>query len=772
MTKPLIIVESPAKCKKIESYLDYKYKCIASFGHIRELKDGLKCIDIDNNFKPKFSLCTKNKNISNLRDAVKNSSDVYLATDDDREGEAIAWHICQVCKLSVKTTKRILFHEITKPAIQRAIQNTTIINMNKVNSQLSRVVLDRLVGFMVSPILWKNINRQSGLSAGRCQTPALKLVYDNQKEIDESPGQIVYNTIGYFTQKNITFQLDKNFEKKQVMEKFLEETVNFDHILEKKTVRQSTRNAPEPLTTSTLQQLASNQFHYSPKATMKYAQTLYENGLITYMRTDSKTYSKEFIETAKIYIRENHDESYIHKNINNLSTRKSDNPNKCKKNDKKNENVQEAHEAIRPTNIKKVSCEEMEKLTNYEKRLYVMIWKHSVQSCMSDAIVNVLDIIITAPKDTIYKNSEEQIVFPGWKILDRKEKVSYFEYLSNVKSGIVPYKKVKSIQTLKSKVNHFTEARLVQLLEKKGIGRPSTFSSLIHKIQERNYVKRENVEGIKIKCVDFTLVDDTIEEHDTDKIVGQEKNKLVIQQLGVIVLEFLMKYYDSLFNYEYTSAMEKELDIILEGNKIWHKPCEDCYKIINEINSNLNPPDIKNNKSKNKIDDKHSYVIGKYGPCIIYQEDGKTTFKKIKKNVKVDLEKLANGDYKVEDLLENEEDSLGKYKEQSIIVKKGKYGFFANYNGKNYSLKSLNGDHTMENIINIIEGNVKTNIGIIREFNNNLSLRKGQYGPYVYYKTNSMKKTKFLSLKGCKLDVELASDEEFMEYLKEKYDVE
>ena len=773
MTKPLIIVESPAKCKKIEAYLDNKYKCIASFGHIRELKDGLKCIDIDNNFKPKFSLCTKNRNISKLREAVKNTSDIYLATDDDREGEAIAWHICQVCKLSVKTTKRILFHEITKPALQRAIQNTTTINMNKVNSQLSRVVLDRLVGFMISPVLWKNINRQSGLSAGRCQTPALKLVYDNQKEIDESPGQVVYNTTGYFTQKNITFQLNKNFEEKETMEEFLEETVNFDHMLEKRPVKQVSRKPPEPFTTSTLQQSASNQFHYSPKATMKYAQTLYENGLITYMRTDSKTYSKEFLETAKNYILEHHDETYINKNIEFLSTRKNDNPSKKGGKKKQNENVQEAHEAIRPTDINKNNCDTIEKLSSQEKRLYAMIWKNSVQSCMSDAIVNVLDVIISAPMETQYKNSEEQIVFPGWKILDGKEKANYYDYLSNMKSGLINYKKVKCIQTLKSKVQHFTEARLVQLLEKRGIGRPSTFSSLVSKIQERNYVKRENVEGRMIKCVDYTLVDDTIEEHETEKMVGQEKNKLVIQQLGIIVLEFLMKHYDSLFNYDYTSAMEKELDVILQGKKTWYEPCEECYSMIKEINSSMKPPDTKKDKDNNKIDEYHTYVIGKYGPCIKYEKDGKTTFKKIRKNVKVDLEKLANKEYSVEDLVEKEDtDSLGKYKEIPIVVKKGKYGYFANYNGKNYSLKSLKGDHTMENIINIIEGNVKTGSGIIREFNDNLSLRKGQYGHYVYYKTKSMKKPKFLSLKGCKLDVELATNEEFMEYLTEKYDVE
>ena len=765
MGKPLIIVESPAKCKKIESFLDNKYKCIASFGHVRELKDGLKCIDIDNNFKPKFSLCSRNKNISKIISLVRESSDVYLATDDDREGEAIAWHICIICKLPVKSTKRIIFHEITKTAIQRSLQNVTTINMNTVNSQLSRVVLDRLVGFMISPILWKNINRKSGLSAGRCQTPALRLVYENQKQIDENPGEIVYNTTGYFTKKNIVFNLDKNFDSKDKMEEFLEESVNFEHIFSKKDIKQVSRKPPEPFTTSTLQQCASNVYHYSPKATMKYAQTLYENGLITYMRTDSKTYSKEFIESAKTFIGENYDENYIHTNIDFLSTKKNSKSNKKKKND----NAQEAHEAIRPTNINVKDV--VDSFSNQEKNLYYLIWKNSVQSCMSDAKINVLECVINAPFESKYKHSEEQIVFPGWKILDKQNKETYFEYLKILKSGNIDYKKIKSVQTLKKTIQHFTEARLVQLLEKKGIGRPSTFSSLISKIQERNYVKKEHVEGKKIKTVDFILVDDTIEEQEVEKIVGQEKNKLVLQQLGKIVLEFLLNHYDDLFNYDFTSNMEQTLDTIMKGNKIWHEPCKEYYDVIHEINSNMKEPE-KNKKDNNKIDENHTYIIGKYGPCIKYEKDGNTSFKKIKKGVNVDLEKLARGQYKLTDLVEgNENKPFGTYKELPIYIKTGKYGDYVSYNNKNYSLKTLK-NRNLEEIIKIINGDTTAQSNVKRTLNNNLSIRTGTYGPYIYFKTNKMKKPKFLSLKGCSLDIELASNEEYLDYIKEKYEVE
>lgn len=765
MAKPLIIVESPAKCKKIESFLDNKYKCIASFGHVRELKDGLKCIDIDNNFKPKFSLCSRNKNISKIISLVRESSDVYLATDDDREGEAIAWHICIICKLPVKSTKRIIFHEITKTAIQRSLQNVTTINMNTVNSQLSRVVLDRLVGFMISPILWKNINRKSGLSAGRCQTPALRLVYENQKQIDENPGEIVYNTTGYFTKKNIVFNLDKNFDSKDKMEEFLEESVNFDHVFSKKDIKQVSRKPPEPFTTSTLQQCASNVYHYSPKATMKYAQTLYENGLITYMRTDSKTYSKEFIESAKIFIGENYDENYIHTNIDILSTNKTSKSTKKKKND----NAQEAHEAIRPTNINVKDI--VDSFSNQEKNLYYLIWKNSVQSCMSDAKVNVLECVISAPFETKYKHSEEQIVFLGWKILDKQNKETYFEYLKVLKSGNIDYKKIKSVQTLKKTIQHFTEARLVQLLEKKGIGRPSTFSSLISKIQERNYVKKENVEGKKIKTVDFVLVEDTIEEQEVEKIVGQEKNKLVLQQLGKIVLEFLLNHYEQLFNYDFTSNMEQTLDTIMKGDKIWHEPCKEYYDVIREINSNMKEPE-KNKKDANKIDEHHTYIVGKYGPCIKCEKDGNTSFKKIKKGLDVDLEKLAQGQYKLTDLIEeNENKPFGTYKDLPIYIKTGKYGDYVSYNNKNYSIKTLK-NRNLEEIIKIINGDTTAQSNVKRTLNNNLSIRTGKYGPYIYFKTNKMKKPKFLSLKGCSLDIELATNEEYLDYIKEKYEVE
>ena len=304
MTK-LVIVESPAKCRKIEKFLGNGYKCAASFGHIRGFDGGLKAIDIDNHFKPAFrTLPKKAKYIKKLRMLIKKSSEVILATDDDREGEAIAWHLCQVFKLPINTTKRIIFHEITKSAIQHAIGNPTHLNMDKVCAQQARQILDLLVGFKISPILWKHISRnsKSGLSAGRCQTPALRLIYDNQKEIDNSPGKKVYETIGYFTKKNLEFKLNFNYSNEDSMGEFLESSIHFDHIYDVNKPKKISKKPPQPFSTSTLQQKASNELRFSPKQTMTLAQKLYENGYITYMRTDSKTYSKEFIIAAKLYI--------------------------------------------------------------------------------------------------------------------------------------------------------------------------------------------------------------------------------------------------------------------------------------------------------------------------------------------------------------------------------------------------------------------------------------------------------------------------------------
>ena len=747
----LVIVESPAKCKKIESYLGSGYKCIASFGHIRQIANGLKSIDTKNNYDVVFkTIGSKGKYIKSLREWIKKSKEVILATDDDREGEAIAWHICKTFNLSVLSTKRIIFHEITKPAIKTAINNPTVINMNTVNAQLARQVLDLLVGYTISPILWKHISRNTkgSLSAGRCQTPALRLVYEQQKLINSSPGKKVYETTGIFTNKNLSFVLNYNYNSENEMEKFLEESVNFEHKYDVTKPKVVKKNPPIPFTTSTLQQKASNEYNFSPKQTMRLAQTLYENGLITYMRTDSMKYSNEFVKTAKKYIKIQYGNDYITKNLGKLINNGE--------NKKKENNAQEAHEAIRPTKIDVNTIMVAGKITGREVKLYNLIWKNTVESCMTVATYNSITAKITSAEKHSYKYSSEEVIFPGWKIVAGYDKENKeYKYLLSLKEGkLLEYKEIYSKVTLKDLKKNYTEARLVQMLEKKGIGRPSTFSNLISKIQERGYVNKENVEGKKIKCTDFKLVKADLEEIDTERVFGNEKNKLVIKPIGIIVYEFLEKHFDDLFNYDYTKHMEDELDKISNGNKIWHTLCNDCHKQINKSSKNIKD----SHRETYRIDENHIYMIGKYGPVIKYENGEETSFKSVKKNI--DMEKLKNGEYTLKEIVDlnkvgSNNINLGEYEGEDVILKKGKYGMYITYKGKNSSISHIKKKMErvdLKDVLDVLKGKKTSNPNILKVITDEISVRKGKYGPYVFYKTKKMSRPKFIPMKGVSLD--------------------
>lgn len=733
----LVIVESPAKCKKIESFLGNEYKCLASFGHIRELTNGLKCIDIQNNFEPTFTIMeSKTRNIKTLKKFIKKADEIIIATDDDREGEAIGWHICKTFNLPTQTTKRIIFREITKSAVKKAITNPGILNMQKIYAQLARQILDRLVGFIVSPQLWKSISRNTKqkLSAGRCQSPALKIIYDNQTLIDNTPGVKVYNTKGNFTKHNLDFALNKEILNQEDMVDFLEESVKFEHKVKKVNELTNKRKIPpSPLTTSKLQQRSSNILHMSPKQTMMTAQKLYEAGYITYMRTDSTTYSKEFIEKSKHFIISEWGKEYINKNINNLSLRKG--------------KGQEAHEAIRPTKVLK---RELPANTDTrQKRLYELIWKNTVESCMADSLYNLIQISLLAPKKYKYNYSEQKIIFPGWLILEdyNKNNELYSFIKTQLIGDILPYNKIYSEFTLKNIKTHFTEARLVQQLEEKGIGRPSTFSGLVSKILERGYVKKMDIEGKKLEYKDFELKEDEISEISGSKIFGNEKNKLKIQPIGIIVCEFLYKNYDNLFNFEYTSKMENSLDIISKGEKIWYDLCSECYSELKKLTNG-----IDNKREVIKIDENHTYMIAKYGPVIKYEKDGETKFMGIRDDVDINL--LRQGKYKLKDIMKDDNFSgknLGNFKNLSVILKKGKYGLYINWNNKNYSIKHIKKTEKnikLEDVLDVLLGEKVISSNIIKEVTDEISVRKGKYGPYLFYKTKTMKKPKFINLKG------------------------
>ncbi len=732
----LVIVESPAKCKKIESYLGKGYKCVASFGHIYQLED------ISDDYNPKFKLLQKKgKYIKSLRDQIKKADEIILATDDDREGEAIAWHICRLAKLPVNTTKRIIFHEITRVALQNAVSAPTTIDMKKVHAQLGRQVLDRLVGFTISPVLWKKFfcsgKSRSGLSAGRCQTPALRLVYDNQKDIEESPGTKTFEIKGYFTAKNLEYKLNYGFKTNQETETFLEDSVDFQHEIKPIVASTSIRRAPLPFSTSSLQQRASNELHYSPKKTMQLAQKLYEGGYITYMRTDNKKYSKEFIVQIKTFIkgRWSVDNTYIRKNINTFIIGKSKS---------KDKNAQEAHEAIRPTKLSTLNVP----LGNMENKLYMLIWANTVESCMSDAVMNIMTSTITSPRKYVYKHSQELVNFPGWMIVRGFSKVNpLFIFIQSLQTGNVEYNEIIAKENLKNLKTHYTEARLVQMLEKKGIGRPSTFSGLIAKIQERGYVQKGNINGKKVVCTDYKLVGEELEEIELNREFGNEKNKLILQPLGKMVVEFLIKNFSEMFVYSYTENMEKELDRISQGEAVWQDLCRECDNTMKRLLDNTTIV-----KTEIKIDESHTYVIGRYGPVIKHNDNGTIKFKKIKKDI--DIEKLKNGGYTITDLVDEHAQfigrSLGSYKNKEVILKKGKYGLYMTHDGKNYSLKSIrkNGASIiLEDVLDILLGKKSTNPKVSRILNEDVSIRKGKYGLYVYYKTKTMKKPLFYGAK-------------------------
>ena len=803
MQYKLVIVESPAKCQKIEKFLGPGFKVMGSFGHITHLSN-LKQIDFENNYNPTFEVIdSKSSQINKLKTAILKSNEVILATDDDREGEAIAWHITQVFKLDPTTTKRIIFHEITEKAIKNAIANPGLINMSLVYAQQGRQILDLIVGFKITPLLWKHIvaNTKNSLSAGRCQSPALRLVYDNYKEIQESPGKLSFNSTGYFTSKNIPFNLNVNYNSHEEIKKFLELSKSFQHSLTRENEREIKKNPPQPFTTSGLQQASNNLMHISPKETMALAQKLYEGGYITYMRTDSKVYSEEFIEKGKVYIINNYKESYINPNIENIS-QKMDNegekpdeinekdskkkPKKTKSTKQKKDSAplaQEAHEAIRPTNINVESIPEDEDVfTARHRKLYKLIWSNTLESLMSPALYKQLVLKISAPQNNYYKYSSEINVFPGWKIVNGVEDDKYYKFLSTVKEGVIDPKKIFSKQTLKDLKSHYSEARLVQLLEQRGIGRPSTFSSLIDKIQERDYVKKQNVEGKKLPIVDYCLENGKITEEKGEKEFGNEKNKLVITQTGVFVIEFLIKYFNDLFNYDYTKNMEDDLDKIAKGNKYYYELCDECNKFIEELvtaNSLISQTnDSKIEKMNIKIDAKHTYLIGRNGPTIKYtKEDGTAGFYGVKKDI--NIEKLKNGEYKLEEIIETKEDNnklLGTYKDKNVYLKYGKFGYYLEWGEVKKSLKYVKINVPIKNIelddaINVLQNAESSDNSLVRKIDDKLAIRKGKYGDYIFYKTEKMKRPLFFKLNGFDEDYKTCAIERLRAWIKEKHEV-
>lgn len=743
----LVIVESPAKCKKIEEYLGPGYKCLATYGHLRELPS-LKNIDIEHDFAPTYSIidsAIKKKQIEVLRKEIKNSREVILGLDGDREGEKIAYCTAQIFKLDVNKTKRITFNEITEASIQHAIRNPRTINMDIVYAQQARQILDILVGFKVSPMLWKFITGPKGkdksLSAGRCQTPALRLIYDNEQDIKSAEEKKVYNVTGYFTNSNLPFDLTPQgkYETEDDITDFLSGSSDFSHVYSCSSPTKVLKSQPEPFTTSRLQQVASNELHYAPKETMRICQLLYEGGYITYMRTDSKTYSGVFVDEVKTYIKHTYADGakYINENIDCMITGSVKEPVGKTKSKSKSSNPdkpppQEAHEAIRPTHIS--LCELPETMDSKERRMYKLIWETTLESCMAPASFYSITATISAFHDNRFVHTSELIDFPGWKIVAKKYPAENkdYHYLRQIKPNApIPYKKVCAKVTIKGSKQHYTEARLVHLLEEKGIGRPSTFSSLVDKIQERGYVKKEDIKGRELLCKDYELEGEDIFEIENKREFGNEKGKLVIQPMGVIVMEFLEKHFNELFDYNYTCIMEDSLDKIAKGDAEWVDLCKSCNTQIDTLVDGLRDE----TKFEIKLDENNTYVVGKYGPVIKCVEDidGKEeiTFKPVKKDI--DVNSLEIGSYTVEDLVDTKKSAksqfiLGQHNGHDVILRSGKFGLYISWGENSKTLKEL-GNRPIENItFDEVKKYLDEGSNMIREISASSFHKKGTKG--------------------------------------------
>ena len=718
--KRLIIVESPAKCNKILSFLDDSYLCEATYGHLRELKS-LQCID--SNFEIDFTnIAEKQKQIDKLSKKVKQVDEVIVATDDDREGEGIAWHVLELFHLPY-STKRIKFNSITKEAVLHALQNPGIVDMQMVASQQTRQILDLFVGFKISPILWSHISRKSGLSAGRCQTPALHILYENYQKNKCLQQDQYFSVHGYFTGQNIKFVLNTSFSDEKELIHFLKICHKLPSLPIHQEIRENVKKPPpKPFITSSLQQTCSSLFNMSPKDCMSVCQKLYEAGHITYMRTDSYYLSDKFKSECGEYITKHHGDTYVNTVFTSI--------------DKKN--AQQAHEAIRPTNIDSVP-----QLTGKEEKVYSLIRKRTLQSLMTDAILNVYKYSAHVNDIYVFVLTQDQIFFKGWMILEKEKEDDYISYLSNLKK--IPVNKIIGDPSFRNTSLHYTEARLIKELEEKNIGRPSTFASIVEKLKERKYVVKGNIEGKSVISNVYELSDGKIKKKKTQKIVGNEQNKLIIQPLGITVIEILTDHFDTLFRYDFTEQMEHSLDLIATGMTTKIEVANSFTATIASLLEEYN----KVEKPKVMIDDHHEFIISKNGPVLKCEEEGNTIFKKIKQNI--DMDRITSGSYTLEELLDNSvtDRMLGSYKEECVLLKNGKYGPYIEYNGRKISVKQIDKsfeDVLLADIIDLLDSD-PVNKQDNRIITNEINIRKGKFGHYIYYKTNKMTRPKFINLK-------------------------
>ena len=725
MSSNLVIVESPAKAKTIEKYLGKDFKVTSCYGHIRDLAKDDKSIDKENGFLPSYIPSPdKKKVIKELQSLKKKSSKVYLATDDDREGEAIAWHLKEILKLDEDDYERIVFREITKKAVLNSLESPTKINMDLVNAQQARRVLDRLVGFEISPILWKKIKR--GLSAGRVQSVAVKFVVDRENEISIFSPESSFKTTAIFSinNDNFTAELSKRFSNKDESEKFLKECINTNFKVKDIEKKPSKRSPSSPFTTSTLQQEASRKIGFSPSLTMSTAQRLYEAGHITYMRTDSVNLSDEALESSKSTIINNFGNGYYKRRV--YKT--------------KSDSAQEAHEAVRPTNFNNDNAGK----NDTEKKLYNLIWRRTLASQMSEAQFERTVVSISNGKTETFKSSGEVMVFDGFLKL-YNEKTENTKLLPKLeKNSALSCIEILCKEVFTKHPPRYSEASLIKKMEDSGIGRPSTFAETVRKIKDREYVVKEERDGKIIKSKELRLVSNNISEEIKEEKTGFEKNKIYPTNMGMFVTEFLNENFNSSFmDYSFTAKTENQLDQIAYKGRNWNDMIEEFYQIFSKLSKNVPEERYQLEKELGEFDGKKMIArVAKFGPVIQIgeKEDSEEGFPKYFNMSSEQLIRHISINEALDIINQKKENNslpIFEYDKGSIELKNGRYGFYVRFNDKNYKIDKEKYPEpkkiTKEDAIDIVNTPVEKSKDILKEFDNGLQIRMGKYGkpPYL-----------------------------------------
>lgn len=728
MADNLVIVESPAKAKTIQKFLGNGYVVKSSFGHIRDLQDKKLSVDVEKGFTPEYVIPSdKKKVVAELKKAAESASTVWLASDEDREGEAISWHLYETLGLKEAQTRRIVFHEITRDAIVNAVQNPRSIDMNLVNAQQARRVLDRLVGFELSPILWRKI--QPKLSAGRVQSVALRLVVEREKEImafrNEAYYKVeaVFHPDGYAESVKVKAILDTRFKTIDEARGFLQDCIGAAFTVSDVEKKEAKRFPAAPFTTSTLQQEAARKLRFPVSMTMRVAQSLYERGLITYMRTDSTNLSSLALGTAKKFIIENFGEEYS----------------KTRQFKTHSKGAQEAHEAIRPTFIDNTEIEG----TAEEQKLYNLIWKRTVASQMADAkVLNTTLKVASDKRPEKFNAQATQVLFDGFLKInmegtDNQESEEDEVMLPDLQTGTrMTDKGILAECKFTAAPQRYSEATLVKKLEELGIGRPSTYAPTIATLTTgRGYIVKGDKEGKKVVVNDLELKDGTVKDVTRTESIGAERGKLLPQEIGMIVTDYLEKYFTDIVDYDFTANVEKEFDQIASGNLVWNEVIGEFYspfhKKVDEVLHDGNYSHVSKDLGTDEEGNKIIAKFGKFGPYIQKGEGEKAQYASLGRDQLIENITLDEA-LKMFQLPR----TVGQYNGVDVIALKGRFGPFLKYGDKNFSLPRGKDPLkvTLEECSTIIDEGLNKSAAssVMTEYpDNDIQIINGRYGPYI-----------------------------------------